>query len=95
MLLNAFGDRGIPFNTRFGDGEPISEASWRSIMDGYDAVVRRVPWCAGDLLLTDNILCAHGREPYTGSWELAIAPTETVSLAECSPAVLPLPGTAD
>lgn len=95
VLLDAFGDRGIPFNTRFGDGEPISEASWRSIMDSYDAVVRRVPWRAGDLLLVDNILCAHGREPYTGSWELAIAPTETVSLAECSPAVPPLPGAAD
>lgn len=91
VLLSAFGDRGIPFNARFGDGEPISEEAWRSVLDGYDAVVRRVPWRAGDLLLVDNVLCAHGREPYTGDWELAVAPAETVSLADCSPTVTPQP----
>jgi hypothetical protein len=91
VLLSAFGDRGLPFNARFGDDEPIGEESWRKVLDGYDAVVRRVPWRAGDLLLIDNVLCAHGREPYTGDWELAFAPAETVSLADCSPTVTPLP----
>jgi hypothetical protein len=95
VLLKAFGERGIPFNARFGDGEAISEQSWRSILDGYEAVMRRVTWQAGDLLLVDNVLCAHGREPYTGSWELAIAPAETVSLADCSPTVVPLPRVPD
>lgn len=92
VLLKAFGDRGIPFNTRFGDGEALSEPSWRRVLDGYDAVMRRLQWQAGDLLLIDNVLCAHGREPYTGDWELAVAPAETVALAKCSPTVTPAPG---
>jgi len=92
VLLKAFGDHGIPFNARFGDGEAISEEAWRSILDGYDAVMRRVTLQAGDLLVVDNVLCAHGREPYTGTWELAIAPTQAVSLADCSPTVPGGPG---
>jgi hypothetical protein len=92
VLLNAFGDRGIPFNARIGDGEAISEESWRRVLDGYDAVVHRIPWRAGDLLLLDNVLCAHGREPYTGDWHLAVAPAETVPLTDCSPTVTPAPG---
>lgn len=92
VLLKAFGERGIPFNTRYGDGEAISEESWQNILDGYDAVMRRVTWQPGDLLLVDNVLCAHGREPYTGDLELAIAPAETVSLEDCSPTVAAQPG---
>ena len=92
VLLSAFGRRGLPFNTHYGDAVPIPEEAWQSILDAYDAVMHRVRWQAGDLLLSDNILCAHGREPYSGRCDLAVAPTETVSLAECLPGVAPLPG---
>jgi hypothetical protein len=91
VLLKAFGDHGIPFNTRSGDGAAISEESYQIVLDAYDAVLRRVALRAGDLLLVDNVRCAHGREPYTGDWELAIAPAQTLSLADCSPTVPPRP----
>lgn len=89
VLLSAFGPRGLPFDTRFGGGDPITEEDWRALLDAYDAVLCRVRWRAGDLVLVDNILCAHGREQYSGRWEVAIAPAEPVALADCRPTVAP------
>jgi alpha-ketoglutarate-dependent taurine dioxygenase len=73
ILLSTFGANGIPFNTAFGSGEPISEAQYRAILDAYDHNVRRVHWRAGDLLLVDNVRTAHGRDPYTGAREIVVA----------------------
>ena len=80
ILLSAFGADGLPFNTYFGGGDLLDPDSWRRILDGYDAVLRRIPWRTGDLLLLDNILTAHGREPYVGTWEIAVAPAAPVRL---------------
>jgi hypothetical protein len=91
LMLGAFGARGLPFDTRFGDGGEIDEASWRAVLDAYDSVLRRVPWRRGDLLLIDNVLTAHGREPFTGPWEVAVAPAEPTPLAACRPTVAPAP----
>ncbi|HEX6755378.1 MAG TPA: TauD/TfdA family dioxygenase [Mycobacteriales bacterium] len=91
LLLGAFGDGGLPFDTRFGDGGEIDEPSWRAVLDGYDAVLRRVRWQPGDLLLLDNVLTAHGRAPFTGPWEVAVAPADPVPLAACRPTVPPAP----
>jgi len=56
VLLTAFGDRGLPFNSRFGGGGAISEVV-AAVLGGYSAVLRRMPWQAGDLLLVDKYRC--------------------------------------
>lgn len=89
VLLSAFGPDGLTFDTHFGDGGPVTEPDWRGVLDAYDAVLCRVPWHVGDLLLVDNVLTAHGREPYTGHQEVAIAPAEMVPLMDCRPTVAP------
>jgi amino acid adenylation domain-containing protein len=91
LLVSAFGERGLPFNTGFGDGRPLTEADYRAILAAYDEVLVRVPLRAGDLVLVDNLLTAHGREPYTGSWDVAVAPADPVALAACRPTVPPAP----
>jgi alpha-ketoglutarate-dependent taurine dioxygenase len=92
VLLAAFGPAGLPFSTAFGGGDPLSEPDWRALLDAYEAVMCRVPWRPGDLVVIDNVLTAHGRTPYSGRLLVAVAPAETVSLAECRPAVPPAPG---
>jgi hypothetical protein len=84
VLLGAFGPDGVPFTTAYGDGE-LPEADYRAILSAYDEVTVRVPAVAGDLLLLDNLLVAHGRRPYTGVRELAVAPAEPVRAADCAP----------
>jgi hypothetical protein len=80
VLLGAFGVEGLPFNTGFGDGGQLTAEEWQAILDGYDKVLHRVDWRPGDVLFVDNARTAHGREPYTGTWNVAVALADPVSL---------------
>jgi hypothetical protein len=81
VLLAAFGEDGLPLNTFAGDGSPLSSAEVQQIESAYDAVSQPVRWEAGDVLLLDNILMAHGRRPYTGDRVMAKAMGEPVALS--------------
>ena len=63
-LVDVYGEDGLPFNTRFGNGDPIGEDIVDLINGINEANTAREPWQAGDLLLVDNIRTAHGREAY-------------------------------
>lgn len=72
LLLGTFGEYGIPFDTAYGDGTPLSPDDFQAILDAYDSALRRHSWRPGDLLLVDNVLTAHGREPHTGDRTVAV-----------------------
>jgi hypothetical protein len=76
FLVEEYGEDGLPFNTRFGDGAPIDEEVVQIINQAYDAHTRREPWEAGDLLLVDNLRTAHSRESYEGPREVLVALAE-------------------
>lgn len=77
-LVDVYGPDGLPFNTRFGDGEPIGEDVIQLLNDVYEANTAREPWCAGDLMMVDNIQTAHSREPYEGPREVLVAMADGV-----------------
>jgi alpha-ketoglutarate-dependent taurine dioxygenase len=68
----------VPAAPRYGDGEPVPEDVRTHVRDCYRAAQRRVAWYEGDLLLVDNMLAAHGREPYTGRRDIVVAAAEPV-----------------
>ncbi|MCX4855921.1 TauD/TfdA family dioxygenase [Streptomyces canus] len=78
-LVDMYGADGLPFNTRFGDGDPIDAEVVRTINEVYDAHTVREPWQDGDLLLVDNIRTAHSREPFEGPREVLAALGNPVS----------------
>lgn len=86
-LMDLYGEDGVPFNTRFGNGDPIGEDIVRLLNETYEAHTVREPWQAGDLLLVDNIRTAHSREPYAGAREVLAGLANPVRLADCSPAI--------
>jgi len=65
-LLEEFGPDGLPYDTRFGDGEIISDAVIDDVARAYANATVRFDWCTGDVLLVDNMLVAHGRDPFQG-----------------------------
>jgi alpha-ketoglutarate-dependent taurine dioxygenase len=86
-LVDVYGADGLPFNTRFGNGDPIGEDVVQLLNEVYDANTRREPWQAGDLLLVDNVRTAHSREAFEGPREVLVAMADPVRLADCSPTV--------
>jgi alpha-ketoglutarate-dependent taurine dioxygenase len=85
-LVDMYGPDGLPFTTRFGNGDPIGEDIVQLLNEVYDAHTARTPWQAGDLMLVDNIGSAHSREAYEGSREVLVAMADPVRLLDGVPA---------
>ncbi|MGW5868688.1 TauD/TfdA family dioxygenase [Streptomyces sp. NPDC055239] len=86
-LTDVYGPDGLPFTTRFGNGDPIGEDVVRAINEVYDAHTLREPWRSGDLLLVDNLRTAHSREPFDGPREVLAGLADPVRIADCAPTV--------
>lgn len=65
-LMAQFGEQDLPTNTFYGDGSPIEPEVLEELRAAYVDSLVRFPWQQGDVLFIDNMLCVHGREPYTG-----------------------------
>lgn len=83
-LVDCYGEDGLPFNTRLGNGEPIDADTVALITEVYTASTVRESWQAGDLMLVDNIRAAHGREPFKGKREVLVAMANPVNVSDCS-----------
>jgi len=86
-LVDVFGEDGLPFNTRFGNGDPIGADIVQTINETYEAHTVCERWEAGDLMLVDNIRTAHARESFEGPREVVVAMADAVHLADCSPTI--------
>src|SRR5258708_3826055 len=86
-LVDIYGEEGLPFNTRFGNGDAIGADVVAEIDKVYDANTTRERWQAGDLMLVDNVRTAHGRDEFDGPREVLVAMADAVHLADCSPTI--------
>jgi len=86
-LVDVYGEDALPFNTRFGNGDPIGADIVQTINETYQAHTVCERWEAGDLLLVDNIRTAHARESFEGPREVVVAMADAVHLAHCSPTI--------
>jgi alpha-ketoglutarate-dependent taurine dioxygenase len=75
-LLEVFGEDGLPSNTYYGDGGRIPDEVVAHLRDCYRAASVRYDWRRDDVLVVDNMLAAHGREPFTGPRKIAVAMAE-------------------
>src|SRR5213594_998299 len=83
-LVDLYGEDGLPFNTRFGNGDPIGEDVVQVINEVHEENTARERWQSGDLMLVDNVRTAHGRERFEGPREVLVAMADAVNLADCS-----------
>ena len=85
FLVDVYGTDGLPFNTRFGNGDPIGEDVVQLLNSVYEVNTAREQWQAGDLMLVDNVRTAHSRESFEGPREVLVSMADAVRLADCSP----------
>jgi alpha-ketoglutarate-dependent taurine dioxygenase len=73
MFLSAFSEGDLPNNTYYGDGSAIEDETLDALRAAYQAETVAVDWQPGDVLIVDNMLVAHGREPYRGNRKVVVA----------------------
>jgi alpha-ketoglutarate-dependent taurine dioxygenase len=78
-LREMFDEPALPTNTYYGDGEPVPDDVMAHLRECYRAARHRLDWQRDDVLLVDNMLAAHGREPFTGPRKIAVAMAEPTS----------------
>ena len=72
-VSRALSAEAAPFETCYGDGAPIPPGTLAEIATAYRSATSEFAWRAGDLLLVDNLLMAHGRRPYRGERLILVA----------------------
>jgi alpha-ketoglutarate-dependent taurine dioxygenase len=75
-LLSVLEEEDLPNNTYYGDGSPIEPSVLEEIREAYRMETVSFAWQKGDILMLDNMLTAHGRNPYVGPRKILVAMAE-------------------
>jgi alpha-ketoglutarate-dependent taurine dioxygenase len=75
-LLVEFKEDELPRNAFYGDGSPIESSVLDEIRGIYQRAAVTFPWQKGDILMLDNFLASHGREPFVGPRKIVVAMAE-------------------
>jgi hypothetical protein len=87
-LRSLYSNEDMPRNCYFGDGSPIDDAVMQEICEVYRRLEVTFAWQAGDILMVDNLLTAHGRNQYSGERKLYVILGEIASFADSQAAMV-------
>lgn len=76
VLLETVGEESLPRNVYYGDGQPLEDSALDEIRGVLEACKVVFPWQSGDVLMLDNMLMAHAREPFSGPRKVVVAMAE-------------------
>ncbi|RAO04202.1 Dapdiamide synthesis protein DdaC [Micromonospora noduli] len=83
-LVNEVGIEGLPRNAYYGDGQAIDDEVITLIRSLYQESAMTFSWQRGDVLVADNFLVTHGREPFTGDRRVLVAMSDLYVTQESS-----------
>lgn len=66
-LIESVGIDHLPTTTCFGNGEQFSDADLTAMRTAVTREKRTFDWEERDVLILDNMICQHGRDPFTGN----------------------------
>ncbi|WP_042673993.1 non-ribosomal peptide synthetase, partial [Variovorax sp. CF313] len=73
LLAMAGGLEYLPRHVTYGDGTPIDDETMAVVGRAYEACAVRFDWRQGDVVMLDNMLAAHARDPYEGPRKIVVA----------------------
>jgi alpha-ketoglutarate-dependent taurine dioxygenase len=79
-----FREEDYPRNVCYGDGTPLEDSVVSEICDLYRQTAVSFTWQEGDILMLDNMLTAHGRNPYRGARKIVVAMGEMMHQTDLS-----------
>lgn len=72
-LVSLVGSDRLPRHVYYGDGTPITDETMALVGRTYEACAVRFDWRQGDVVMLDNMLAAHARDPYEGPRKIVVA----------------------
>lgn len=79
-LVDAVGLDNVPRNVYYGDGAPLEADALAEIRGVLDQQRIVFPWTGGDVVMLDNMLTAHARDPFEGPRKVVVAMAESYSV---------------
>ncbi len=77
--MTSYAEPDLPNNTYYGDGSPIEPQVLAELRAAYLAHSVTFPWRQGDLLMLDNLLVMHARQPYEGPRRVLVGMADPVA----------------
>lgn len=65
----------LPHSVTYGDGSPLTADDCDAVRAAAARHTVAEPWRVGDVLVVENLLALHGRQPYTGSRRVLVSMT--------------------
>jgi alpha-ketoglutarate-dependent taurine dioxygenase len=75
-LLSGLAPEELPNNTYYGDGTEIEPDVLEHLREAYTSEMVIFGWERGDVLVVDNMLTAHARQPYVGERRVLVGMAE-------------------
>jgi SAM-dependent methyltransferase/alpha-ketoglutarate-dependent taurine dioxygenase len=75
-------EESFPRNVYYGDGSPIEDSVIAYLTDLYDRLAVSFAWQERDVLMLNNMLVAHSRNPFTGPRKIVVALGAMVNQSE-------------
>jgi alpha-ketoglutarate-dependent taurine dioxygenase len=83
-LFTLFKPQDLPRNVCYGDGTSIDDEVVVKITELYWKHAVAFLWQPKDILMLDNMLMAHARNPFTGSRKIVVAMGQVITAADAS-----------
>lgn len=81
-LLLLFTPKDLPRNCYYGDGSTIEDETMNHILEVYQQLETSFTWQSGDILMVENLLTAHARNPFAGERKHIVAMGNMLSYSD-------------
>ncbi|MGH7560842.1 MAG: TauD/TfdA family dioxygenase [Gemmatimonadales bacterium] len=81
-LRELYSDDELPRNVYYGDGSPIPDEVIEHLGRVFEKVAVRFQWQKGDMIMLDNMLTTHARDPFEGERKIVVAMGQMMSIEQ-------------